>query len=135
MNQNKIVARFQDGRILKGFTGDFLPAKPTFHLTPADPPQQSKPVEVRIADLKAIFFVKDLAGRPQPHSDRQEFDPGKPVVGRKIRVVFKDQEILLGTTQGYDPSRSGFFVMPADTEANNERVFVVTAATQQVSFV
>jgi hypothetical protein len=134
MSQNKIVARFQDGRVLKGFTGDFLPTKPTLHLTPADASAQSKPVVVRLADLKAIFFVKDFAGRPQPHSDRQEFDPGKPFPGRKIRVVFKDQEILLGTTQGYDPSRSGFFVIPADTEANNERVFVVTAATQQVSF-
>jgi hypothetical protein len=135
MIQNKVVARFRDGRTLKGFTVDFLPTKPTFHLTSAGPPPQSKSVVVRLADLKAVFFVKDLAGRPQPHSDRQEFDPGKPVVGRKIRVVFKDQEILLGTTQGYDPSRSGFFVMPADTEANNERVFVVTAATQQISFI
>jgi len=135
MIQNKIVARYQDGRILKGFTGDFLPTRLTFHLTPADAPQQSKPVEVRVADLKAIFFVKDLAGRPQPHPRRQEFDPGKPAVGRKIRVVFKDQEILVGTTQGYDRSRPGFFVMPADTEANNERVFVVTVATQEVSFI
>jgi hypothetical protein len=135
MIQNKIVARFQDGRIMKGFTVDFLPVKPIFHLMPADAPQQSKPVEVRVADLKAIFFVKDLTGRPQPHPRRQEFNPGKPAVGRKIRVVFRDQEILLGTTQGYDPSRPGFFVMPAGTEENNERVFVVTAATQQVSFI
>ena len=135
MTQNKIVAHFQDGRLLKGFTGDFLPVKPTFHLTPTDGPQQSKPMEVRVADLKAIFFVKDLAGRSNPHPRRQEFDPGKPVVGRKIRVVFIDQEVLVGTTQGYDRSRPGFFVMPADTETNDERVFVVTAATQQVSFI
>jgi hypothetical protein len=129
MSQNKIVARYQDGRILRGFTGDFLPAKPNFHLTPADAPQQSKPVEVRVAELKAIFFVKDLVGRSHPHPRRKEFDPGKPVVGRKIRVVFIDQEILVGTTQGYDPSRPGFFVIPADTETNDERIFVVTTAT------
>ena len=103
MIQNKIVARFRDGQILKGFTGDFLPTKPTFHLTPADAPPQSKPVVVRLADLKAVFFVKDLAGKPQPHSDRREFDPGKPVVGRKIRVVFKDQEILLGLPRATIP--------------------------------
>jgi len=135
MAQNKIVAHFQGGRLLKGFTGDFLPAKPTFHLTPADAPQPSKPVEVRVADLKAIFFVKDLAGRSNPNPRKKEFDPAKPVVGRKIRVVFLDQEILVGTTQGYDPSRPGFFVMPADTETNDERIFVVTAATEQVSFI
>ena len=134
MAQNKIVARFQDGRILRGFTGDFLPAKPNFHITPAEASQASKPVEVRVADLKAIFFVKDLAGRPNPPARRQEFDPRKPAVGRKIRVVFRDQEILVGTTQGYDPTRPGFFVIPADTETNDERVFVVTKATQEVSF-
>ena len=135
MIQNKIVAHYQDGRILKGFTGDFLPTKPTFHISPADAPQQSKPVEVRLADLKAIFFVKDLVGRPQPYTRRQEFDPGKPVVGRKIRVVFRDGEILAGTTQGYDPSRPGFFVIPADTESNNDRIYVVTRATEKVSFI
>lgn len=135
MIQNKIVAHYQDGRILKGFTGDFLPTKPTLHITPADAPQQSKPVEVRLADLKAIFFVKDLVGKPQPYTRRQEFDPGKPVVGRKIRVVFRDGEILLGTTQGYDRSRPGFFVIPADTETNNDRIYVVTGATEKVSFI
>jgi hypothetical protein len=133
--QNKIVAHFQDGRILKGFTQDFLPTKPTFHLTPTDAPQQSKPLEVRLADLKAVFFVKDLAGGPTPHSHRQEFAPGKPVVGRKVQVVFSDGELLVGTTQGYDPKRQGFFVFPADPETNNERVFVVTGATQQVTFI
>lgn len=133
--QNKIVVHFQDGRILKGFTGDFLPTKPTFHLTPADAPQQSKPLEVRLAELKAIFFVKDLAGTPQPRTRRQDFDSGKPAVGRKIKVVFKDQEILVGTTQGYDAARPGFFIIPADTEGNNERVFVVTRAAQKVSFI
>jgi hypothetical protein len=135
MIQNKIVAHYQDGRILKGFTGDFLPTKPTLHITPADAPQQSRPVEVRLADLKAIFFVKDLVGKPQPYTRRQEFDPGKPVVGRKIRVVFRDGEILLGTTQGYDRSRPGFFVIPADTETNNDRIYVVTGATEKVSFI
>ncbi len=135
MTQNKIVVHYQDGRILRGFTGDFLATKPAFHLTPADAPQSSKPTEVLVADLKAIFFVKDLAGIPKPRTRRQEFDPGKSFVGRKIRVVFKDQEILVGTTQGYDPGRPGFFVIPVDDKGNNERVFVVMGATRKVSFI
>lgn len=135
MAQNKVVIHYQDGRILKGFTGDFLPTKPTLHLTLADAPLQSKPTEVVVADLKALFFVKNLTGRSQPYTRRQEFDPEKPAVGRKIRVIFKDGEILVGTTQGYDANRPGFFVIPADTETNNERIFVVTGATEQVSFI
>jgi hypothetical protein len=135
MIQNKIVARFKDGRILKGFTNDFLPTKPLFHLNTADAASPPTAVEVRIADLKAIFFVKDLNSKAQPHTHRQDFDPTKPAIGRKIRVVFQDGEILTGTTQGYDASRPGFFVVPADSASNNDRCFVVKGSTQQVFFI
>jgi hypothetical protein len=132
--QNKIVIRYLDGRILKGFTGDFLPTKAVFHLEVADAAPGAKAVEVRVAELKAVFFVRDLAGNPK-HNDALEFTPGKPVPGRKIRVVFKDGEQLVGTTQGYDPSRAGFFVIPVDSGSNNERCFVVAAAARQVSLI
>ncbi len=42
---------------------------------------------------------------------------------------------MVGTTQGYDRSRPGFFVIPVDTSGNNERCFVVAAAAQEVSFI
>ena len=135
MIPNKIVARFKDGQIMKGFTNDFLPTKPTFHLNTAAEGSPAKSVEVRIADLKAIFFVKDLDSKAQPHTHGQDFDPAKPAIGRKIRVVFQDGEILTGTTQGYDASRPGFFVIPADPRSNNDRCFVVKASTQQVFFI
>ncbi len=73
---NKTVAHFQDGRVLKGVTTDFLPTKPSFHLELADAPPGTKPVEVWVAQLKAIFFVKNLAGSPNPRPRRQEFEPG-----------------------------------------------------------
>jgi hypothetical protein len=62
------------------------------------------------------------------------FDPGS-LRRRKIRVVFADGETLVGTTQGYQPGRPGFFVVPADSGSNNDRCFVVSAATKEVSFV
>jgi len=133
MIQNKIIARYQNGRVLKGVTGDFLQTKETFHLTPVDEPGDGKPILVQVPDLKAIFFVKNFAGRPQPYTRGQQFEPGKPLVGRKIRVVFNDGEILVGTTQGYDPQRQGFFILPADTETNNERCFVIKKATKEVT--
>ncbi len=129
---NKIVARFQDGRIVKGLTTDFLPAKDLFHVVPAEAAPGTKPAEVKVSDLKALFFVRDFTG----DAGRQESrDFTKPPVGRKIRVVFKDGETLVGTTQGYQPGRPGFFVLPADGGSNNERCFVVAAATQDISFV
>ena len=134
MIQNHVVVRYQDGRVLKGFTNDFLPAKERFHLQPVDAPPGTRPTELTTAGLKAIFFVKDFTGNPD-HQDSKEFDSSKPIIGRKIRVVFSDGELLVGTTQGYQPGRPGFFVVPADPASNIERCFVVTAATREVSFV
>ncbi len=84
MLQNKIVVRYQDGRIVKGYTGDFLPTKPAFHLTLIDAPRDSKPIEVQMAEVKAVFFVKDFTGNAQ-RKKAQDFQAGKPVIGRKIR--------------------------------------------------
>jgi hypothetical protein len=130
---NKVVARFADGRMLKGMTADFFPGKDLFHVSPVDDPDGPNPVEVHATELKALFFVKDLAGNPEYH-ERREFDPLHPPIGRRIKVVFKDGEVMVGTTTGFQPSRPGFFVEPADPESNNERCYVVAAAAQEVSF-
>ena len=130
----KVVVRFADGHMTKGFTNDFLPAKDHFHVTLADAPPGSKPVEVQTKDLKVLFFVKDFAGNPQ-YDERKDFDSARPLGGRKIRVLFKDGETIVGTTQGYQPGRPGFFLVPADPNSNNERCYVVSSATQEIAFI
>lgn len=131
---NKVVARFADGRILKGMTADFIPTKDVFHLNVMNDAVGAKPVEIRKGDLKALFFVKDFTGDPQ-RVESKEFDPSRPPTGRKIRVEFADGEVLLGTTTGYQPGRPGFFLVPADDNSNIERCYVITAATKSVSFI
>jgi hypothetical protein len=128
---NKVVVRYADGRTVKGTTSDFVPAKDLFHLTDAAAEPGARSLEVRAADLKAVFFVKDLAGDPQ-HKERNEFDPARPAVGRHLRVEFADGEVLIGTTQGYQPNRPGFFMEPADAGSNIERCYVVAAAVRSV---
>lgn len=129
---NRVVARFADGRLIKGVTSDFIPAKDRFHVALAEAPVGSKPVEILTKDLKALFFVKDFSGNPK-HEEANAFGPAGPPPGRKIKVIFKDGEILVGTTQGYQPGRPGFFLVPADTGSNIERCYVVTAATKEIS--
>jgi hypothetical protein len=131
---NRVVARYRNGQRLKGFTNDFLATKSEFHLFVDGSAPGSKPRDVKVAELKALFFVKDLAGDPG-HHESILFSKERAVPGRKIRVVFEDGEVLLGTTQGYDASRPGFFIIPADATSNNERCFVVRAATREVTFV
>lgn len=132
--QNKIVVRYLDGRMQKGLTTDFMPNKELFHVTPMDAAPGSKPLDVSVKELKAIFFVKEYDGNTNYH-EKKEFDPKLPVHGRKIKVLFKDGEIMLGTTQGYQPGRTGFFIIPADPKSNTERCYVVSSATQEVSFI
>jgi hypothetical protein len=132
--QNKIVARYQDGHVVKGYTSNFMPNKNVFHLVPLDAPAGSKPLDVYVNVLKAVFFVKDFTGDKQ-YQEKKTFDTTKPIMGKKIKVVFKDGEELIGTTQGYQAGRSGFFVFPADMQCNLDRVFVFSAATRQVSFI
>lgn len=129
---NKVVAHCHDGRLLKGTTNDFLPAKDRFHLTPAGSPPGAKPEEILISSLKAIFFVRDLEGRPE-HQKSNAIDAERPLAGRKVRVLFKDGEVMVGTTNGYQPGRPGFFVVPVDVASNNERCFVVSASTKEVT--
>lgn len=134
MIQNKIVVRYQDGRLVKGITNDFFPNKDLFHLESTDAPPGGKSLELHTTELKAVFFVKDFVGNSD-YIDRKEFDPAKSLLGRKIKVVFKDGELMVGTTHGYQPDRPGFFIVPADNKSNIERCFVITSATRQVSFV
>jgi hypothetical protein len=129
---NKVVVRFADGRMLKGTAADFFPGKDLFHMSPVGDPEGTAPVAVHMAELKAVFFVKDFAGDPEY---RQRLEPGaqRPAPGRRIKVVFNDGEVVEGTTTGYQPTRPGFFVEPADPGSNNERCYVVAAATREVS--
>ena len=127
---NRVVARYRDGRMIKGVTGDFGPAREVFHVTPEG---GGAPVTIRPGDLKAIFFVRDLVGDPD-HQPKNEFAASALAIGKKLRVVFEDGEVLVGTTQGYQPGRPGFFIVPADPTTNTERCFVITAATKEVGY-
>ena len=130
---NKVVARFTDGRVVKGTTANFIPSQEKFHVSVEGAEPGSRPVEVQTKELKALFFVKDFIGDPR-HIDVPEFDSSRPPVGRKIKVEFKDGELLVGTTTGYQPGRPGFFMQPADNNSNNERCYIFAAATADVSF-
>ena len=127
MPVNKVVARFKNGDVTKGVTGDFFPNKVLFHLQL----ETREILEINIEELKAVCFVKDFEGNKDRKDDYTDELPGG---GRKVQVEFSDDETLIGYTQGYSPARSGFFVVPADLENNNDRIYVITSATKKVTF-
>ena len=108
-----------------------VPAVDRFHLQPQQKSSGQDTRQVLVRDLKAIFFVKDFGGNPTYDERRQFADSDKPP-GRKMEILFRDGEKLVGSTLGYEPNRPGFFIHPADDKSNNIRVFVVQAFVDKV---
>ena len=133
MESVKIVVRFADGRILKGYSQDFFPNKPAFHLAKNLAKGSTNHKEISVSDLKAIFFVKTFAGNPD-YKERKRFVEGDIAQGRKAEVVFLDGEILQGSVLGYDPNSPGFFLFPSDPKSNNQRVFVINSAVKNFRY-
>lgn len=129
MPSNLVVIAYRDGRRLKGTTYDFIPTKRKFHIEAAE----RKVLEVCVDDLKAIFFVKDLEG-DWLREKRSGFPEDAPKIGRRVEVVFPDGEVMHGSTQGYSPLRTGFFLNPADAQSNNQRVFVFGDAVKSLNW-
>jgi len=127
--RNRVVVRYRDGRMLKGYSLDFTPVKETFRLVSELPDDKGQTFEVRMADLKAIFFVKDYHG-DRNHGEGPGFEEvdHSSLSGVMIKVTFFDGEVIRGKCLGYSKNRKGFFIFPIDRESNNERIYVVTDA-------
>jgi hypothetical protein len=123
----KVIARFRDGRLVRGYTTDFHPTRPQLHLSAE--PNSNDTLLLQLSNLKALFFVRDFAGDGM-RVDCQEF--GATPQGRKVTVTFNDGETLNGSTLGYRGEGNGFFMYPADPRSNNVRIFVAPGATQHV---
>jgi len=133
LEASKIVARFHDGKMVKGYTQNFFPNRSVFHVLPMDAADRTEPVEIRVNELKAVFFVRDFMGN-KGYDERKVLDSGEKVQGRLIEVRFKDGEVLVGSTTGYDPKRPGFFFFPIDPKSNNIKAYILSSAVRGVRF-
>lgn len=131
MISSKLVVRYADGRVEKGTSNDLFPNKETFHLVDWKSQERN---EVRLEDLKAVFFVKDLDGDPSRRRSRR-YELERAGLGRRIQVRFHDGETIEGYTSGYSADRLAFFLFPPDPEDNTERMLVVNRATREVNLV
>lgn len=129
---HRLVVRYLDGRLLKGFTQDFHPSRVSFHLWPQLGPGAAEPILVPVSQLKAVFFVRDFEGNPR-RVERNTFVGAHS--GRRIEITFLDDEVMRGSTLSYRRDRAGFFITPADTSGNNLRVFVISAAVRHIRYV
>ncbi len=128
---HKVVARYLDGRLVKGVSHDIQPAKPNFHVRLAD----GKMATVNLAELKAVFYVRTLEGN-SAHNEELKPDP-TDVRSRGATVVtlrFIDRETIVGLANVSPVNRPFFFVVPVDTRSNNIRILVNQAALSGIEF-
>ena len=122
---HKVVAHYISGRVVKGESHDVNPKRPFCHVRTVE----NGAVSVKLLDLKALFFVKDLAGdaKREEGSILETRDP-RARGACPIEVEFGDGERVIGLTAGYPPQGPFFFVLPVDARSNNVRILVNQAA-------
>jgi hypothetical protein len=135
----KVVARFRDGRMVKGHVIRFSIESDTIILKNE---QTGDEHPVAIEELKAIFFVRSFQGIRE-HVEKKAFGIRK-LAGRRVFVKFHDKESLVGCVEGAVPwdkgfslaklgeKAKGFFLIPVDGNSNNIKIFVVGSAIQDI---
>jgi len=87
----KVVARFNNGQILKAQVRDFEVSTETVTV---EDPETHTAHKILIDEPKAISFVKSFKGRGE-YVEKKSFGIRKSP-GRKVFVKFKDNETLVG---------------------------------------
>ncbi len=138
----KSVVRFTNGRLLKGYLGDFSPDKEEVALLEVE---TGKVHMLRVIDMKAVFFVKSFEG-DFDYREKKSYGKRKPT-GNRVFVKFKDGERLVGFLDGRVPwekgfflsnkenDGKGFFLLPVDEDTNNIKVFVISSSVDDVTVV
>ena len=128
---NNVVVHFMTGKLVKGTTHDFNKTRPVFHVQL--PGAQSKPMEIKVKDTKAIFFVHALDGKRQAGMGHLEDGPTRAGYGRRARVEMYDGEIIVGFVQAYRREDPLFMLIP-EKQDNNDRVFINPQGVKKFSW-
>jgi len=135
----KVILRFIDGKMLKGYIRDFRIADTYLYLED----ESSHQLKVRLKELKAIFYVKKFEGE-RGHQEKKAISGIRPGA-KRVFVKFKDGETIMGNMEGEIPWQNGFFpgsmkekaftIIPVDESSNNTKILVVTTAVKDIAMV
>ena len=133
MLKKKVVVKYQNGEIVKGWIEYFRPDRKSFILFPLIEYSEEERMEINFNSLKAVFFVRDFIG-DKDYKKVRTFNVDLKITPsqRKLIVNFKDGEHLYGTSHSYGRYKVGFFVYPIDPKDNSDRIFVIHKATESV---
>ncbi|MDP2798539.1 MAG: ATPase, T2SS/T4P/T4SS family, partial [Deltaproteobacteria bacterium] len=130
ITSNKVVVRFLDGRMIKGWCLSFNQQKPSIKVESID---RSTTYDIKWDDLKAVFFVREFEGLAGAADDSIQLQ-ASPVsaVGRHVQVEFVDGEVIQGYAEALKTGLRGIFITPLDRKSNNLRIFIPKTAVKNV---
>jgi len=133
MLKKKVVVKYQNGDIIKGWVEECQPERKSFILFPLFEYSEEKRIEIKFSSLKAVFFVKDFIG-DKNYKKVRTFNVDLKITPsqRKLLINFLDGEHLYGTSHTYGKHKIGFFVYPIDPKDNSERIFVIHKAIESI---
>ncbi len=138
--EDKVVLRFDDGKVLKGYLKEFSQESQKISFEELG---DKKFRSVAVEDLKAIFFVRGFEG-DKKYKEQKKYGISKKK-GRKIFIRFRDNESLMGYLEGDmpwdkgfflskpDQKKTGFFILPGDEKSNNIKVYVIKSAVKDIA--
>src|ERR1041384_3138839 len=130
MHGSQIVAHLIDGTIVKGTSLDVDPKRPTCHLRP----EAGEAVEIALADVKALFFVKSWSGESGRNDAKQPVTGDSRLLGAKlVRVVFADGEEIVGLMNRLPPLTPHSSILPIDPHSTHIRSLVNGAAIKAMA--
>ena len=134
--RTKVVAHLRDGEIFKGFSRDFDGVRTSFHVySTGESVARSRRID--LDELKALFYVRSWGRGPGRvnrsytfgNMDRAMNDPG-----RRAAIRFRDGEQIWGYVLDDEMSDAGFFLIPANPEDNNIKIFVVRSSLEEIAY-
>jgi type IV pilus assembly protein PilB len=130
ITSNKVVVRFLDGRMIKGWCLSFHQQNPVIKVESID---RSTSYDIKWDDLKAVFFVREFEGLAGAADDSIQLQ-ASPVstVGRHVQVEFVDGEVIQGYAEALKTGLRGLFITPLDRKSNNLRIFIPKTAVKNM---
>ena len=133
--EHKVVARFKDGRLLKGLARDPAPSDAELVLSLTG--EALAFLRVPLEELKGVFFVKSWEGNPA-YVEREEGFGDGPVqrnggyaLERTI-AGFQDGERMKGYSHNYSPGQPTLSFFPYDPFGNNYKVLIVCSSLSDI---
>lgn len=127
------VVKFVSGEEKEGEIILFNVTKPTFHLQVTRDEGRKEIQLIRTDSVKMILFLKrtENAGTYlRTETIDQSVYAGTTAL--RLRVSFKDGEVITGSTLKYDPSDKGFFLIPLNPADRSERIYINAKTVKSV---